>query len=339
MTASPSGTPDDDGQAPSWARLFEQGGSFILDAPSLPMSVWGHGAGVLWSSGEALMIAALQGLGKSTLAQQLALGRAGVPEFAEVLGLPVTPGRGRVLYLAMDRPSQIRRSFRRMVGESWRDELDRSLAIWPGPPPMDLARNPGLLASMCAEVRADTVIVDSLKDAAAKLVDDETGALWNRARQLALRAGVEVIELHHNRKQPAGAKAEAPTVDDVYGSTWLTSGCGSIILLTGAPGDPIVRLHHVKQPAEQVGPLTIAHDHEAGVSSVWHAADLVEVARVRGPLSARDAAACLFDTEKPSAADKEKARRRLDALVRAGHLTVVDEGDKGSNRPRLWGPK
>jgi hypothetical protein len=37
--------------------------------------------------------------------------------------------------------------------------------------------------------------------------------------------------------------------------TWLTSGAGSVILLNGQPGDPIVSLHHLKQPAAAVGPL------------------------------------------------------------------------------------
>lgn len=329
----------DESEQPRWTSLFQPGGQFILDASAIPTAVWGQGSSVLWASGEATMVAALQGLGKSTLAQQLALGRAGVPEFSEVLGFPVRPGRGKVLYLAMDRPSQIRRSFRRMVGEAWRNELDQRLTVWAGPPPLDLAKNPGLLVEMCRAVGADSVIVDSLKDAAVKLTDDETGALWNRARQIALRDGVEVLELHHNRKQPAGTKAEAPTVDDVYGSTWLTSGCGSIILLTGAPGDPIVKLFHVKQPSDQVGPLTIAHDHEAGRSSVWHQTDLLSVVKASGSITAMDAASVLFDTDKPTQAEKEKARRKLDKLTLSGLLVALDAGDVGSKRAARWGAK
>ncbi len=33
------------------------------------------------------------------------------------------------------------------------------------------------------------------------------------------------------------------------GSTWLTSGLGSVIVLDGEPGDPTVELRHLKQPA------------------------------------------------------------------------------------------
>lgn len=316
---------------------FVAGGSFVLDAPEVPRAIWGAGDEVLWPDGEAVMVASLQGLGKSTLAQQLALGRAGVPEYSTLLGYRIRPGARRVLYLAMDRPRQIQRSIRRMVGEAHRAELDARLIVWPGPPPGDLARFPRLLTEMCQAAEADTVVVDSLKDAAMGLTDDETGAGWNWARQHAIRAGIEVVELHHNRKALAGAKAERPTIDDVYGSTWLTSGCGSVIVLTGAPGDPVVGLHHVKQPAAEVGPLQVIHDHDAGRSTIWHAADLLEVARVRGALSAVDAAAVLFETDKPTLSEKEKARRKLERLTREGLLAVLDEGDKATNRPRLWG--
>ena len=42
--------------------------------------------------------------------------------------------------------------------------------------------------------------------------------------------------------------------------TWLTSGAGSVILLNGQPGDPIVSLHHIKEPAAEVGPFKVLHE-------------------------------------------------------------------------------
>ncbi len=114
---------------------FVPGGSFILDTAADPEPMWGCGSEVLWTDGEALMIVGGQGVGKTTLAQQLALGRAGFTEYATLLGHPIRPGAGRTLYLAMDRPRQAARSFRRMVGEAWRAELDERLVVWQGPPP------------------------------------------------------------------------------------------------------------------------------------------------------------------------------------------------------------
>lgn len=67
---------------------FRPGGSFILDAPDRPTAVWGAGDEVLWAEGEALLIASLQGLGKSTIGQQLALGRAGFTEYDSCSGSP-----------------------------------------------------------------------------------------------------------------------------------------------------------------------------------------------------------------------------------------------------------
>ena len=278
ITLSPRGgvgeePPPDENEA-QLHYAFRLGGDFILDTPADPSPIWGEGEDVLLADGEALIIAGPQGLGKTTLAQQLLLGRAGIGEYSTLLGFPIQPGQGTALYLAMDRPRQAARSFRRMVGESWRGELNDSVRVWQGPPPQDLARLPALLARLCDQAGADTVVVDSLKDAAVGLNDDEVGAGYNRARQHAVTAGVQVIELHHNRKQQGGRTAP-PTIDDVYGSTWLPSGAGSVILLSGAPGDPIVNLHHIKQPAAEVGPLKTIHDHATGRSSVWHATDLV----------------------------------------------------------------
>lgn len=56
-------------------------------------------------------------------------------------------------------------------------------------------------------------------------------------------------------------------LDNIYGSTWLTSGLGSVRPLSGQPGSDEVTAFHVKQPAETVGPTDIRHDHHAGVSS------------------------------------------------------------------------
>ncbi len=325
-------------EEPSRQRYtFRTGGSFILDESDRPTSVWGRGTAILSAEGEATVLAGVQGCGKSTLAQQFALGRAGFPEYAELLGLPILPGRGRVLYLAMDRPRQIARSFRRMVGDAWRAELDERLSVWAGPPPFDLARHPYTLRMLAEDAGADTVVVDSLKDAAVGLTDDEVGAGWNRARQGALAAGIELLELHHGRKGQNGVKRDRLTLDDVYGSTWITSGAGSVVVLSGEAGDPVVSLHHVKQPLDEVGPLTILHDHDAGRTTIHNPTDLAAVARARGGITALDAACVLHDTDKPTAAQREKARRKLDGLARSGVLHVITEADKATSQPTVWG--
>lgn len=206
------------------------GARFILDQPAGIPAIWGRGTQVLWARGEALMIAGGQGLGKTTLAGLLLKGLLGL--LPDILGLPVHDSGCRVLYLAMDRPAQIARSLGRQFGPEHRGLLKDRVTFWKGPPPRDLAANPSLLAKMASYYGAGVVIVDSLKDAAVRLAEDSVGAQWNRARQHLLAQGCQLLELHHSTKRgPAGAPISG--VADVYGSTWLTSGCGSIILLTG----------------------------------------------------------------------------------------------------------
>jgi replicative DNA helicase len=230
-----------------------------------------------------------------------------------VLDLPVKPG-GRLLYLAMDRPQQIARRLLQQFTPAELDDLDARMDLGVGPPPQDMARRPELLTALCEQAKADTVVVDSLKDAAIGLVDDEVGAGWNRARQLAVAAGVEVLELHHLVKRGANGK-DPETLADVYGSAWLTAGAGSVLVLLGDAGSPIVKARHLKPVAEPFGPVELAHDHARGVTTVHHRVDLLELVAIT-----RVQACQVFDTGKPKPGEVEHARRRLEQLHVAGKV-------------------
>lgn len=311
------------------SSLFKPGGSFFLDVPENPSAVWGAGGDVLWAEGEALLISAPQGVGKTTMANQLIRARMGLQD--TVLGYPVVPG-SVVLLLAMDRPAQARRAGHRIFKDDDPAYLNEHLVVWEGPPPFDLAKQTDILVAMCEKAKADTVVVDSLKDAAVGLSEDAVGAGWNRARQKALAAGVQVLELHHNRK--AGANGGEPnTLSDVYGSVWIPSGAGSVISLWGEAGDPVVKLRHLKQPMNEVGPFNIVHDHERGTTSVEEGVDLYELVRRSGPdgLTPLKAAEALFEAKAPTRAQKEKARRKLDKAVDEGRLTRMEPFYKGGS--------
>ena len=323
---------------PDTAPLLVDGASFLLDIPVGVPALWGAGDAVLSARGECCMFVGPPGVGKTTLATQVVLAGFGIGG-TTVLGLPVAPMR-RVLYLAMDRPQQIARAMARRVTADDRAVLAEHLVVWKGPPPADLAKQPGRLLAMAQEAGADVVVVDSLKDAAIGLSEDEVGAGYNRARQLVLAAGIELIELHHTRKPaPGGA---APTLSDVYGSTWITSGAGSVLMLDGQAGDPVVSFRHLKQPAGEVGPYRLLHDQTGGEMTVQHGTDLLELARVAGRegLTARDAAKALFEKDAPTRTDIEKARRRLDALTKSGDLTCQGGTPRsgGGTAPSAWFP-
>jgi hypothetical protein len=237
----------------------------VLDQPARLPVIWGHEELPLAASGEGFMIAGIQGVGKTSVAQQFALGLAGARD--EVLGMPVATAPGRVLYLAMDRPLQIARSWSRMVTEDDRELLDERVVVWRGPLPFTLTENPKALATWARDhIGAVHIIVDSYKDIAPDLSSETTGARINEALPECLAEGIQWTGLHHNRK--ASGDSPAPkSLADVYGSNWLTAGIGSVLYLFGQPGSDLVEGIHLKQPAESLGTFGIRHDHPTGTST------------------------------------------------------------------------
>lgn len=301
--------------------------AYLFDEDDTAVSLWGDGEQILWAEGEALMIAGGMGLGKTTLAGQIIRAQLGLDN--QVLGLPVNPATGPILYLAMDRPRQIRRSMLRQFDPTERDLIAGRFMIRPGPPIADIAARPTLLSEMAREAGASVIYVDSLKDAAIGLSSDEVGASYNRARQHTLANGCQLCELHHLiKRNPMGGAPNS--VADVYGSNWLTAGAGSVVMLTGEPGDPIVEFRHAKQPHTEVGPWRLMHDQSTGRFSIDHEVDLLALASASGAngLTPQGAASAIFEKDKPSRAQVEKARRRLDKLAAGGKLVRI-EGMKG----------
>lgn len=211
--------------APQDVSRLKPGGSRILDAPDTVPAAWGDGDQVLWARGEALMLVGPPGVGKTTIAGQLVRARLGLVD--QVLGWPVQPGNRRLLYLAMDRPQQIARSLRRLFTEDDRDTLDERLVRWSGPPPADLAQDTNVLVELARSAGADSVVVDSLKDAAIGLTDDAVAGGYNRARQACIEAGVEILELHHQVKRGTngGKPTPSPTSTAPPGSPQAPAPC------------------------------------------------------------------------------------------------------------------
>jgi replicative DNA helicase len=307
------------------------GASFALDAPTHVDAVWGDGSRVLWAKGEPVMLAGPDGVGKTTIVQQMALRLAGIGA-PELLSYTIELSDGKVLYLALDRPRQAARSMKRMVGEPDREALAHGLAVWAGQLPFDVVREPERLAVFAQEREAGTVVIDSLKDVADKLSDEAVGSAINRAMQICVAAGVEVLALHHQRKAQSDNKTPNK-LSDVYGSRWLTAGCGSVLMLWGEAGDPIVEFTHLKQPADEVGPLTLLHDSHAGTTSLVHeGGDVVTLLRgCTEPLTAKQIAERLYGASERK--DTAKAKRKLDAAVRDGHAERLPTGD---GEAALW---
>jgi len=325
--SEPLTDPEDSAGTTSADRRMVRGGSFIHDAPDTVPAVWGAGSDVLMSEGEPLIVTGPTGVGKTTLGAQVIHARLGYS--SHVLGYPVATTGGRVLYLACDRPAQIARALRRHFRDIPRGDLDERLRVWTGPPMYDLARRPDHLLELANRAGADTVVIDSLKDVAVKLSDEETGQGLNRAMQLCVANGVEVLVYHHQVKRGPGGQGKPNSLADVYGSAWITAGAGSVLLLWGAAGDPIVELSHLKQPAETVGPMRVIHDHEAGRSEVWHGVDPLALLRV-APRSASEVAAALYGGQTDDTT-VQKARRKLEKYVRDGLAVRLDGLARGGS--------
>jgi replicative DNA helicase len=302
-------------------------GSSVLDAPLCVDSVWGDGHQCLWAKGEPFLPCGPEGVGKTTLNQQLALKIIGIGE-PTLLGFTVH-GPRRVLYVAADRPAQVWRSFRRMVSEEDRKLLDERLVLWRGPLPFDLATEPDALLTLTRRAGAEVVFLDSLKDVAANLPKDETGVGLNRAFQICCAEGVDVSGINHQRKEQTGGR-KPRYLADVYGSRWIPAGAGSVVMLWGEAGDPVVELTHLKQPDEQVGPLTVVHDHIRGVSSVVDHLDAFTIV-LNSPQGATvaDVAKALFDDTGRNS--KEKAKSRLERLHNEGRIHREDGTRGGVN--------
>lgn len=312
------------------------GAEWMFGNDDLATIVWGSGDDILWAEGEALLIAGGMGLGKTTLAGMLVRGQLGLDD--TVLGLPIARAEKPILYLAMDRPRQIRRSMRRQFDEAEMPGIAGRLIMRPGPPVSDLAVDPTLLTMMAMDVGAGTVYVDSLKDAVIGLSEDAVGAAYNRARQSLLARGVQICELHHNRKANA-QNGTTSGINEVFGSTWLTAGAGSVIQLTGDPGDLVIRFNHLKLPANEVGPWHLHHDPDKGWMEVAQF-DYLKAVINAGPdgLTAKETAKQLYETARPSDAQCKKATRQLDKLVKRGVLTKVEghRGGMGGSVPTAW---
>ncbi|WP_406139540.1 AAA family ATPase [Streptomyces anulatus] len=319
-------------------RFATDGWTFVQETGADTEPLWGTREKTVWASGESLMIVGAPGVGKTTLAHQVIFARLGLQE--TVLEMPVSPSR-RVLYLAMDRPKQIAKAMKRRVFDTDEKILREGLVVWEGPLPATLDKEPDLLADLAAAHQADTIVIDSLKDAVSTMVDDSLAVAFHNARNRALRGGVEILELHHQRKATADApRGQRPTLDQVYGSTWYVSGAGSVLFVTGKAGDPAVTLHHLKTPTGEIGPLDVTHDHARGTTTVDPTKDPAVLLRTApNGLTARDLATVLIGGGEPERADVEKARRHLSRLVDSGLATKADGiagGAGGGQQTRFY---
>jgi hypothetical protein len=295
---------------------------FVFHTPTEVPAVWGKdGEKVLWAEGQGLVIAAPQGIGKTTLATLLLEARLGLSGC--VLDMPMRVSERNTLYLAMDRPQQIALAMRRVFEKHGEEQLaGRRAMIHEGPPPRDLGKHPEALLELCAATDSDTVFVDSLKDAVLGLTGEDGAQGWNRAVQLCLAEGVQVCILHHLTKS-AGKDEKPVEMGDIHGSNWLTAGMGSVLLLWGKPESRYLELTQLKSPVKSLAPLRLRRVTKTGLFEVsgdeadvqWFFAE---------PHTVAELAAYMFPGEN-SRTNMDKARRKVDELTASGRIEKHSE--------------
>jgi hypothetical protein len=326
----------------SWLHGGDAGAPFTIDGlsflavdePDEP-PLWGDAdRASLWSSGESLFIFGPPGSAKSTLVHLIVFALLGLRP--DVLGFPVTNDGRKVLYLAMDRPKQIQRAMRRLVKAVPQDKrhvLAERLEVHKGPLDFNMTKRSDrdVLRDYCLKNGIGTVIVDSVKDIIPNASDEEAAGNYNLARQSCVAAGIEWAELHHNRKAN-GANKEPNTLEDVYGSRWLTAGAGSVISLwQDNPGSDKVSLCHIRASGEKLRDLTLTLNIRTGMLSHETARTLEQflINQKQGDFSAADAAKYL--SKSP-----QSVRVSLDRMVKRGELRKFHSlGDKTKV---LYGP-
>ncbi len=308
-------------------RRALDGAEWLAAQPDGCPSVWGKNDRVLWAQGEPLMIYGPDGVGKTSVAQQIVLHLCGIRN-ESLFDLPFVKADRPVLYLACDRPRQARRSLFRMIPREMHASLEGKLLVWEGPLPFSIPASPRALLEFVQLHEAGYVIVDSLKDVAVQLTDPETALKVNQSFQWLAANGVELLVLHHPRKDPAGMPARAKTLEDVYGDRNFVAGMGSVVSLFGKAGDPIVTLEHLKQPSGEVGPFQVLHDHTSGTTTLYEHTTLVEILlSFQGPVTVATAARALYAVAEPEKNQMMKVRRELMKMVVRNEASETKNAD------------
>lgn len=311
-------------------------GSAVFDVPAQPQSIWGEDDECLWPKLQPLMLYANTGLGKTTVVQRVALARIGIGP-SEVLGYPVEPlpAGEKIIYIAADRPIQAMASLRRMVTDD--DETRRILDerwIWETKRQVRADR-PNAFLELCERHNGTMLILDSAKDVAPGPLKDEEPAgklvdAWSRC----IANEIDVAAMHHPRK---GQSSTAPpdSVDEIYGSSMLANGAGSILSMYGVPGSGTAGMVQLKMPARQAPAMDIVFNYETGTITRRNYRDLNDFLQRGEWVTVRQVAAFLYAKPEHEVThpERKRATRKLQNLVTK---RLVDERLQGQHHEYRW---
>ena len=167
------------------------------------------------------------------------------------------------------------------------------------------------------------------------MVKGESATAWNREVQVAIAAGIQVLILHHDTKKPLNSDgtSRTPTIDRLYGSTFVTAGMGSVLHLDQT--DNTLKLRQLKPVVEQQPTLVIQHDNTTGRTIISANDNQCEILAAIGPNGAttQEINQRLGATNDIS---KQALKRALERLMKARLISCERPAKRGMpNRYRL----
>lgn len=209
------------------------------------------------------IIASAPGVGKTQVSIQLGIACALGTNF---LGWqPARPMRITLLSLEMSHVA-LKKFMQTIAGAYTEDEiklLDENLKIIPLGEMLDLNRElpKAFLYSLLEQTKPDGLIIDSLKKLTSKALDEEvvTG-INNHLGILRKKFGCFVWLIHHNRKQN-GDNKRPDSLDDIYGSTYITAEVTAALLLYRDRATKQLTVYNVKNRLhEERDPFNVVRD-------------------------------------------------------------------------------
>lgn len=319
------------------------GSTFGVNVSAHLPAIVGSGERAYWSEGELAIMYGGDGTNKTTVAHNFLAAMLRLNGRDTVLGQPVRelqPGE-RVLYLALDRPRQIERSWSRFMDPAEAERVGDHVVWRTSALPFDPVRQPLWLLDWVHDAYPGTyaVIFDNVWDAFGDFSDTEAATAAGIGLNALARSGVHVLALHHDRKGD-GARSAPENADGMYGGRNFKAKAGTVVNLWKPPTSDgsILTVTQHKEPSERIPATTVFVNQKTGdlipmttglisledflkaQASEWH--DIKTLASVHRA------------TDSPDKADKEATRRELHKLIESGNVT--ERESDGPGKPAAW---
>lgn len=225
-----------------------------------PVEVEWQIEGLLQRSG-LMILAGEPGIGKSQLSMQFLM--AAARGQSSYLGFPIQTGR-KGLFISLEMPTvELKSLFRTMKNGMPTDEqvlLNENLSWIDRGESLNFRdeRVRKLIEETISINNIELMVVDSLSKMGIQKMQDEERIIemmeWFDAVRKRYNCSLWII--HHNRKSSGERKAD--TMDDVYGSRFITAGATSVVVMARSKGKDNIKLKFEKiRAAPERHPLLI----------------------------------------------------------------------------------